>query len=242
MYKYTFLLAAMLYSFAAALAQSEFNEPWKDAARPIIIDPYYANSINWDKLGTDKRVKAIIHKSSQGLVKDPEYAKRKATALQKGYLWGAYHLGKPGDPIKQADFFLQAVNPDSKTLIALDIERTKDISLENARKFSLRIKEKTGRWPLLYANNQVVKEISEKYGNDSVFRNMPLWYARFKSVVTDFPKNVWRTYAIWQFSCEINCPQKDKSGCPYNVPGTQNDMDINVYNGTAEQLLKKWPL
>jgi GH25 family lysozyme M1 (1,4-beta-N-acetylmuramidase) len=134
------------------------------------------------------------------------------------------------------------VNPDSKNLIALDIESTKDISLENARKFSLRIKEKTGRWPVLYANNQVVKEISEKYRNDSVFRNMPLWYARFKTVVTDFPRTVWPTYAIWQFSCEINCPKKDKSGCLYNVPGTQNDMDINVYNGTTEQLLKKWPL
>jgi len=30
--------------------------------------------------------------------------------------------------------------------------------------------------------------------------------------------------------------------CLYTVPGTEYDMDVDVYNGTIEELRKKWPL
>jgi lysozyme len=239
----TFIL--LMSSSAASSAQSpEFTEPWKNPNIALAIDPFEGNPIDWEQLATDKRVVAIIHRATIGFRVDRKYAERKVEAKKRGYKWGAYHYGKPGDPIKQADFFLERVKPDADDLIALDLESTgssKHMSFEEAREFIKRIKEKTGRYPVVYANNLVTKAIADKYGEDDVFAKTHLWYARFKKSVTDFPAGTWKTYTIWQFSCEMNCNAADRSNCFYTVPGTEYDMDVDVFNGTIQELRSKWP-
>jgi hypothetical protein len=129
-------------------------------------------------------------------------------------------------------------------LIVLDIDGidpSKHMSFDEARVFIKRIKDKTGRYPVIYANNVVTKAISDQYGVDDVFAKTNLWYARFKKSVTDFPQGTWKSYTLWQFSCEINCAADNRSACLYTVPGTEFDMDVNVYNGTIEELRSKWP-
>jgi lysozyme len=229
----------------AAFAQSpEFSEPWKNPKIALAIDPFEGNDINWDHLATDTRVVAIIHRATIGDRADRKYAERKIEAKKRGYKWGAYHFGKPGDPIKQADFFLDSVKPDKDDLIALDLESvdaTKHMSFDEARSFIKRIKEKTGRYPVIYANNEVTKAISEQYGADDVFAKTHLWYARFKRNVTDFPQGTWKSYTLWQFSSEQNCSAANRPACLYTVPGTEYDMDVDVYNGTIEELRSRWP-
>ena len=175
----------------AVFAQSpEFSEPWKNPKIALAIDPYEGNDIDWEELATDKRVVAIIHRATIGDHADRKYAERRDEAKQRGYKWGAYHFGKPGDPVKQADFFLETAKPAADDLIALDLESedaTKHMSFAEARVFIKRIKEKTGRYPLIYANNEVAQAISDQYGSDDVFSKTRLWYARFKRNVTDFP-------------------------------------------------------
>src|SRR5947209_3897921 len=100
----------------------EFNEPWKNPNVALAIDPYEGNDIDWEALATDKRVVAIIHRATIGDRADRKYAERRDEAKKRGYKWGAYHLGKPGDPIKQADFFLNTAKPAADELIALDLE------------------------------------------------------------------------------------------------------------------------
>ena len=236
---------ALIVSSVSCLAQSpEFNQPWKNPNVAIAIDPYERNDIDWDKLGTDKRVVAIIHRATIGLRADAKYAERKIEAKRRGYKWGAYHFGKPGNPIKQADFFLETVKPEADDLIALDLESddaTKHMSFADAKLFINRIKEKTGRYPLVYANNDVARAINVQFGEDEVFSQTPLWYARFKRSVTDFPQGTWQTYAIWQFSSEMNCNPANRAACLYTVPGTEYDMDVDVYNGTIQELRMNWP-
>jgi hypothetical protein len=237
--------ALFLFGALATFAQSpEFSEPWKNPKIAIAIDPFEGNDIDWDQLATDARVVAIIHRATIGDRADRKYAERRIEAKKRGYKWGAYHYGKPGDPIRQADFFLDTVKPDKDDLIALDLESedaTKHMSFEDARIFIKRIREKTGRYPFVYANNLVTKAIADHYGADDVFARTRLWYARFKRSVTDFPVGTWKTYTIWQFSSELNCSAADRSACLYTVPGTQYDMDVDVYNGTIEELRSKWP-
>src|ERR1044071_6126145 len=144
------LALAILFSVSLSLptvfAQSpEFNEPWKNPNVALAIDPFEGNDIDWDQLATDKRVVAIIHRATIGDRVDKKYAERKIEAKRRGYRWGAYHYGKPGDPIKQADFFLDTVKPDPDDLLALDLESSdldKHMSFEEARIFINRIKEK----------------------------------------------------------------------------------------------------
>jgi len=234
----------VLYALVSSAQSPEFNEPWKNARVALAIDPYEGNDIDWEALATDKRVVAIIHRATIGDRVDRKYAARRDEAKKRGYKWGAYHFGKPGDPIKQADFFLDTVKPDKDELIALDLESedaTRHMSFDEARVFINRIKQKTGRYPFVYANNEVTRVISDKYGADDIFAKTPLWYARFKRNVTDFPQGTWTTYTIWQFSSEQNCSAANRPACLYTVPGTEYDMDVDVYNGTIEELKSRWP-
>jgi lysozyme len=228
------------------LSQSgEFNQPWIDAKIALVLDPYEGNSMDFDELATETRVVAIIHRATHGNVKDNKYSERKTEALKRGYKWGSYHLGKPGDPVKQADFYLKTVNPGPEETMALDIETldpSQSMTLTNARQFIERVKVKTGRFPMIYGNQDVIRNISQHFGKDDVFSNVALWYARFKDKVTDFPLGTFKMYTLWQFKSEINCTPKAPQDCPILIPGTKTDMDVNVFNGTIEDLKSAWPL
>ena len=241
---FLFMTMVLLSAALAAAQSNEFDAPWKDPHVAIVIDPYEGNSIDWTALATDSRVVGIIHRATIGLRTDTKYADRKTQATGRGYKWGSYHLGKPGNPIAQADFYLEAVSPTADEVMALDIESldpAKDMTLANAVRFIQRIREKTGRYPMLYANQAVVRQISVTYHRDGVFAKTPLWYARFKSRVTDFPTNTWDSYTLWQFSSEINCTPNHTAQCLYRAPGTKTDMDVNVYRGTIDELKADWP-
>jgi len=222
----------------------EFNEPWKNVSRAIVIDPYEGNRIDWRSLSGDPRVIGIIHRASVGLRRDSQYMTRKTEAQSRGYKWGSYHLGLPGDPVAQADFYLDTVESSEDEVTALDIESLdlrRSMSLANSIKFLEHVRERTGRYPLLYANHEVTKEISQQYPGQSVFAFTGLWYARFKDTISDFPRRTWRTYTLWQFSSELNCHTDTDRNCPYRVPGTDSDMDVNVYNGSVDELRAQWP-
>ncbi|MBI4854522.1 MAG: glycoside hydrolase family 25 protein [Acidobacteria bacterium] len=239
------LCVLFLFGTISLAAINEFDAPWKNSNVAIVIDPFEGNPIDWEQLSTDKRVTAIIHRATIGYRVDKKYFERRNEAKTRGYKWGSYHLGKPGDPIKQANFYLKTIDSPKDEILALDIESpdpNESMSLDDARIFISYIKEKTGRYPLLYGNRLVINAITEQYGMDEVFSKTPLWYARYKAAVTDFPVGTWESYTFWQFSCEINCKAKELENCLYLVPGTKSDMDINVYNGSVDDLRKNWDL
>ncbi len=243
----------------------EFNRPWEKTKNPLILDPYYQNKIDWDKLKTEKRVKAIIHKATEGLAfTDPKYNERKKIAKARNYKWGSYHLLHRGNPEAQADRYLKTIGKNNDELMALDIECVEEtycekphlkVKIEEIRKFLLRVKSKTNRYPILYANHSVTEKISSKFPNDKLFSKIGLWYARFKKHVTTFPKSIWKTYTVWQFASELNCAAciKKKNGkcvkrncrlkqnrCPYTIKGIDLCVDINIYNGSTKDLEMNW--
>lgn len=234
--------ATRSFAFERSTDTLEFNEPWQNSNRPIIIDAYHLNSIDWDIMTSDSQVVGVIHKATQGTKADTALISRRQKAQEKQILFGTYHLGMAGDPIEQANFYLETIGDYSNELIALDLEEVENpkfMNLENALIFIDHIYEETNRWPLLYCNRNVMNQIIESYGDTSHFSNCPLWYARFRSDIPDFNPTTWRTYALWQFSSEINC--QETGNCLYNVPGTAFDMDVNVFNGTKEELMISWP-
>jgi GH25 family lysozyme M1 (1,4-beta-N-acetylmuramidase) len=220
---------------------NSLNKPWSREDATIVIDAYQGNSIDWDKMATDTKVAGVIHRSSIGMRVDTKYKSRKKIALDRGYLWGAYHLGRRGDTIKQADLFLSLVQDEPDTLMILDLEDTNSgnfMSITEAITFMDYIYEKTGKIPTVYANHSTTKILNERVKSHPLFQQSKLWYARFKSKVTDYPSGVWPNYFLWQFSSEINC---SKTGsCLYNVPGTRFDMDVNIFNGPQSDLRLKW--
>ncbi len=232
-------LTAVMASMAAAQV-SQHTRPWDNPSNVIVIDAYGPNVINWDKMKTDTRVVGVIHRATQGKTLDNKYAARKAKALEMGYLFGSYHLGLAGDPVRQADFYLAQVGNAKNELLSLDLEMldSKHMSLSNAEAFITRVHEKTGRYPFIYCNNDVFKAINALPAGNN-FSKCRLWYARFKPNITGYNNgHTWNDYTLWQFSCEVNC---QKTGtCLYNVPGTAFDMDINVFNGNRAELENIW--
>ncbi|MFZ2100114.1 MAG: GH25 family lysozyme [Oricola sp.] len=259
------VLAAQALSADSAWATEMFR-PWADPKRAIILDGYEHNVLDLREIATDKRVTAFIHKGSDGLpppyrcegeeaerqacrvtwqryaISRELYQTRRALAKNLGLKWGAYHLARSGDPLEQARHFLDFADPQPDELIALDLEGLDDekwMSLEDAQRFAIFIRNETGRFPVLYANEIVARRIAEKRGEYRVLSRLPLWYARYKPAIRDaFPKGNWESYHIWQFAYHGNCSEKR---CPYRVRGTDTDIDVNIVDMTPDQLRKVWP-
>ena len=222
-----------------------YSAPWKRPDTQIIIDAYSGNGIDWDKMATDKRVTAVIHRSTSGMTLDTAYKAREKMAKVRGYLWGAYHLGQAGNPIAQAKLFLNTIGDTANTMMFLDLEDTsnpKMMNISNAKIFLNYVFQQTGKIPVIYANGGVTLALTAAMKSDPTFTKTRLWYARFKSSITDFKSSnlLWPNYFLWQFSSEINCT---KSGnCLYNVPGTSADMDVNVFYGSRAALAYEWSI
>lgn len=236
------IVLLFLINVSPVFAQTDpLSEPWLDTNTQIVIDAYGLNKLDFKKVLTDKRVAGIIHKATEGLKKpDKKYHERKITTTKYGFLCGSYHLGKNGKPIEQADHYLKTVGDFSNELLALDLETLdkNHMTLKEAEVFINRIYEKTGRYPLVYTNHQVLTTINKNYDKNSIFGKCQYWYARFRKRVPYFDTKIWDSYFLWQFSCEINC--KKTGTCLYNVPGTRYDMDVNVFNGSYEELKNAW--
>ena len=114
------------------------------------------------------------------------------------------------------------------------------MSVAESVKFMEYVYQQTGRIPVVYANHSVTKALNTALAGNELFAKSRLWYARFRTDIPDFPKGIWGTYFLWQFSSEINC---SKTGtCLYNVPGTAFDMDVNVFYGSKAALASQWLL
>ncbi|MGH6760430.1 MAG: glycoside hydrolase family 25 protein [Phyllobacterium sp.] len=252
----------------SAHAASEFQQPWLNKKRALILDGYEHNEFSLPEIVKDQRIAAFIHKGSDGMpanyhcsreAEGPDrelckktwrnysvsrelYHTRRALAKALGLKWGAYHLARPGNPIEQANHFLRYAEPADDELMALDIEDNdpeKWMSLSDAELFVEHIKRRTGRYPVLYTNGSTAKHIADNRLQYPILSRLPLWYARYKpDIGLHFPKGNWASYALWQFVSQENCT---KRSCAYRPPGTNLDIDVNVADMSVAQLKQAWP-
>lgn len=262
------LAATALMIFAVSAQANEFLEPWKDKSKAIIIDAYEFNPINWFQLLKDKRIAGFIAKASDGLppkygckgneksyefrycrvawrkysVAKELYQTRRMIAKGAGLKWGGYHLGRAGNPIKQADHFIEFAEPTADEMIVIDVEDINNkefISLEDAEIFAKRIYQRLGRYPVLYINHQTMKWIALKRKSLPILSRLKVWYARYKGDIRGvFPTGNWFRYLMWQFASGNNCSKKS---CPYRVAGTERNIDVNVMNMSVKEVKQKWP-
>ncbi|MET0599510.1 MAG: GH25 family lysozyme [Mesorhizobium sp.] len=251
---------------AGPAAASDFSRPWLRRDRALVLDAYEYNPIQWEKLATDKRVAGFINKASDGFA--PPYAcsgdetevklckalfkrhavarelfqTRRAMAKSLGLKWGAYHLGRPGNPIDQANNFIDFAEPQPDELVAIDIEENDPsqwMSLTDAEEFARHIQRRLGRFPVLYTNGTTAEFIAANRDKYPLLSRLPLWYARYKPEIgMHFPKGNWESFALWQFSSQANCNDRR---CPIRIAGTPTDIDVNVAALTPAELAQAWP-
>ncbi len=261
------LVVPALAAGAPIQAAATDTLPWKNPNNALVIDAYELNTIDWDSLLSDKRIAAFISKASDGLpesfsctgdhagdtvahcktmwrkyaVSRELFQTRRLVARAAGLLWGSYHLARPGNPVDQANHFLDYADPKDDEMMILDLEGidpAKFMSLEDAQIFAGHVRARTGRYPVLYTNHNTARYIAAYRNDYPVLARLPIWYARYKPDVKGvFPMGNWDNYLMWQFSSGLNC---SKRRCPYRVPGTLTDIDVNVAPMNRAELAKVW--
>jgi lysozyme len=188
---------------------------------------HYQGKVDWEAVkqgsNSDFPIEFVFMKATEGGdLADEEFEANFEKAGQCGFIRGAYHFFSPKtDPLKQADYFINNVKLKSGDLPpVLDVETVGKGSAEKLRSGVLawlkRVERHYGVKPIIYASYK----FKERYLNDSVFDSYPYWIAHY------YVDSV-RYEGRWQFW------QHSDVG---TVSGIDNDVDLNVFNGTIEEL------
>ena len=202
---------------------------------PVIVDLSHFDAVqDWNavkKFG----ILGVINKAKEGLgMIDKTFSIRRKPATDHGLLYGAYHFMRPGDPVAQADHFLEVVNSvdnPNALLLALDHEDRK-VPLANAKQFLAQVQEKAGRRAVLYSGFLIKQQLGNN--NDAFLAQHRLWLSHFSSNPV-CPRN-WEKPWIIQFTGDGVGPG------PHQVPGIviEGGIDLDHYGGSAAQLKAEW--
>jgi len=224
------------------------------AVRPLGIDVSawqgYRTQANWNSAYADGRVFAMIritHYYVPGVESDSHgdpdwyYTSNFAFARNAGFLCGGYHYARPTvrTPAVEAEYFLNYARPyitSGYLRPALDMEgETTPVvgasSLSDwANQWLNYVHRQTGVKPLVYCNYNWAHNYLTQ-----IDTSFPLWFARWScpaDVQTDVPRldngsiastSPWSTWTFWQY-------------CGGPVAGFSGNIDLDVFNGTYEQL------
>lgn len=187
---------------------------------------HHQGDIRWDKVkATDKQqypIRFVFMKATEGGDhKDPRFADNFRQAREVGLVRGAYHFYNPNtDPIRQADFFISQVKLETGDLApVLDIERkprNKAQLQADLVKFLNRLGQHYGVKPIIYTSYKY----KLNYLSTPELSAYPLWIAHYYV-------DTLRYEGPWQFW------QHTDYG---TVPGIEENVDLNVFNGSWDEL------
>jgi GH25 family lysozyme M1 (1,4-beta-N-acetylmuramidase) len=202
----------------------------------MVVDLYHGDEVVSFAEAAQAGIRGIIHKASQGAgMADPRYAARRGQALAAGLMWGAYHFGTGADVDAQVANFLQAAEPDNRTLVALDYEPNgpDTMTLDQARAFLVGVAGRLGRNPVLYSGSLIKEQLGD--AADPFFAAHRLWLAEYGPV--PHPQRSWPAAWLWQYSGDGIGP--DPKTVP-GIPGARGYVDCNSYDGTPDRLAADW--
>ncbi|MEG1562427.1 MAG: glycoside hydrolase family 25 protein [Bacteroides sp.] len=190
---------------------------------------HYQGAIDWDKLVRNKEADFPLHfifmKATEGGDHgDDTFAQNFSEAGKRGFIRGAYHFFSPKtNPLKQADFFIRTVTLSKGDLPpVLDVElhgtKNKKELQESVKCWLDRVEAHYGVKPILYTSYK----FKTRYLNDAVFNAYPYWIAHYYVDSVRYEGK----WSFWQHT-DIG-----------TVPGIKQDVDLNVFNGTLEELKK----
>ena len=187
---------------------------------------HHQGEIDWQAVkATEKQeypIRFVFMKATEGGdYKDRRFADNFREAGEAGLIRGAYHFYNPNtDPIRQADFFIsQAKLAKGDLAPVLDIERkprNKAQLQADLKKFLNRLEQHYGVKPIIYTSYKYM----ERYLDAPEFKAYPLWIAHYYVDVLSYE-------GAWQFW------QHTDYG---TVPGIEENVDLNVFNGSLDEL------
>lgn len=145
---------------------------------------------------------------------DPFFARNKAACEAAGLMVAAYGFIDPVAGIPQADLLTQTA---PHMIDAEDLEAG-GVTLAEAEDFINEVQKTTGRLPILYTADYVLKRIGGY--SSTVFASCPLWLEQIGATTPVVPLP-WHTWTFWQFGY-------------MNIGG--KTFDANYFNGSLDEL------
>lgn len=183
--------------------------------------------IDWSKVRSDGQSFAFVKATEGGDWANPHYVQDIQAANAAGLKTGAYHYARPaGDAKTQAANFAAqvALAPDQILPPALDIEVAEGKSAAQLERwieeFTSELKRLTGRTPMIYTYKYFWMG---QMNNSQKFSDMPLWLAAYQDQAPEAVGG-WKELSFWQ---------RSGSG---KVAGIPTDVDMNLFNGSKQQL------
>lgn len=137
---------------------------------------HHQQNIDWDKVASEN-LSFIIMKATEGSsFKDSKFSRYRKEAEKRGIAVGAYHFFSYRSSGKeQAENFLRTVEDPFCTLLVLDVEyvkgmhRMRNIS-GNILEFMNVVKERTGRYPVVYCECSYYNKYVKPVLGESVYK------------------------------------------------------------------------
>ena len=210
------------------------------ATVPGIDVSYWDAGIDWPKVrATGQRF--VFVKATEGeTFTDQTFDDNWVGAKKAGLLRGAYCFFHPKmDAKKQSQHFIdvvKAMNDDGELPHVLDLEahdgQTKDKIISRAKIWLDEVEGAFGRKPIIYSGQYFLQDyFSEAGGGPPTWaKDYSLWLAQYPNNYVDgiqpYLPHGWFKWTFWQYS--------DKGV----VNGINAAVDLNVFNGTLEDLYK----
>lgn len=188
---------------------------------------YYQGSIDWSQ-AKGAGVKFAIARVSDGTTfEDPKFAPNWSGMKAQGIIRGVYQFFRPGqDPIKQADLLVDTITklgtqptdlPPVMDIESVDGQSTSTIRA-NMKKWLDRVEQRVGRKPIIYTAAFMSGTIGTGW------TAYPLWVANYGVSCPTMPSD-WTKWKFWQ------------SGSTGKVAGISGNVDMDVWNGTLQELI-----
>ena len=204
------------------------------------------NKVDFSKLAATGCV-GVIHRATRSNQQtDPLYLSRRPLALAAGLKWGAYAFNTGEAVSVQVGRFLDFVRPEADTSCWLDLERnpsgTGQMTLAMAIEFLDRGDQAISRRFGLYSGNVIKSLVPQATAAQRDFLAAhPLWGCeygpRWRNVDANGHALPWTAPFLWQFTGDDVGPVQ-----PHTLNGLDDGADLNVYDGTPDQLRAAWPL
>jgi GH25 family lysozyme M1 (1,4-beta-N-acetylmuramidase)/LysM repeat protein len=207
---------------------------------PGIDVSYWDAGIDWPKVRATGQRYVFVKATEGDYYSDPTFDDNWSGAKSAGLLRGAYHFYRCNvDPKKQAAKFIDYVNSmndNGELPPVLDLEtndgQTKDKIVANAKIWLDLVEAEYGKKPIIYSGQYFLQDYFSVPGGGppSWAKDYPLWLAQYPNQhtpgMTPFLPKGWFAWTFWQYS--------DKGA----VNGINAAVDMNLFNGTLEELYK----